>query len=64
MANDKDKKRFVVTYEEGNAVFGKEYVVFVDRLTGINYLSCGNAYGTGLTVLLDKDGKPVVTKID
>ncbi|MCI9507730.1 MAG: xylan 1,4-beta-xylosidase [Oscillospiraceae bacterium] len=36
--------------------------IWVDTETGVNYLfhRCGNA--GGLTPLLDKDGKPVITK--
>lgn len=36
--------------------------VIVDRQTGVNYLYVHRGYGGGLTPLLDKDGKPVVTK--
>ena len=35
--------------------------ILVDKQTGINYLYRSSGYGGGLTVLLDKDGKPVVT---
>lgn len=35
--------------------------IWVDRETGVNYLYHGGGYGGGLTVLLDKDGKPVIT---
>ena len=38
--------------------------ILVDKETGINYLYRSSGYGGGLTVLLDKDGKPVVTPID
>ncbi len=38
--------------------------ILVDKVTGVNYLWHGNAQSGGLTVLLDKDGKPVVTPID
>lgn len=36
--------------------------IFVDRQTGVNYLlmMSTKAYG-GLTVLVDEDGKPVIT---
>ena len=36
-------------------------IVFVDKLTGVNYLFVQNGYAGGLTPLLDADGKPVVT---
>ena len=38
--------------------------IWVDRETGVNYLYRSNGYAGGLTVLLDKDGKPVVTPIE
>lgn len=35
--------------------------ILVDKETGINYLFCQSGYAGGLTPLLDRDGKPVVT---
>lgn len=37
--------------------------IWVDKETGVNYVfhACGQA--GGLTPLLDKDGKPVITKV-
>lgn len=35
--------------------------VWIDRETGVNYLYRHDGYTGGLTVLVDKDGKPVVT---
>ena len=35
--------------------------ILVDTETGVNYLYHGSGYGEGLTVLLDRNGKPVVT---
>ena len=37
--------------------------IWVDKETGVNYLWHKDGYGGGLTVLLDKDGKPVVTPV-
>lgn len=55
-----EEKRFVRTYSDG--VFGSNEI-WVDRKTGVNYLChiCGSA--AGLTVLLNRDGTPVVTPI-
>ena len=36
--------------------------IWVDTETGVNYLFCKDGYAGGLTPLLDKDGKPVVTR--
>ncbi len=40
--------------------------VIVDRFTGVNYLfvKSGGGYAGGLTVLVDENGKPLVTKED
>lgn len=37
--------------------------IWVDTETGVNYLYHSSGYSGGLTVLLDKDGKPVVTPV-
>ena len=36
--------------------------ILVDRDTGVNYLWIQSPTGSGLTLLVDKDGRPVVTK--
>ncbi len=35
--------------------------IWIDTETGVNYVFRKNGYAGGLTPLLDKDGKPVVT---
>lgn len=56
----KKDNRFEVTYSQGvvNVI-----EIWVDKVTGVNYLfhSCGE--GGGMTPLLDRDGKPVVTTV-
>ncbi len=55
-------KRFVVVYKQGG--FSNPGVkILVDTLTGVNYLwaECGQA--GGMTVLLDRDGRPVISKL-
>ena len=56
------KERFVEVYNQGLVNVAKS---IVDTETGVNYLmgSHNKANGTGLTVLVDQDGKPVVTPI-
>lgn len=51
-------ERFKKVYTQG-AVNIVE--IWVDTQTGVNYLYRENGYSGGLTPLLDKDGKPVVT---
>lgn len=50
--------RFVRIYSKG-AMNTNE--IWVDRETGVNYLFHAAGYAGGLTPLLDKDGKPIVT---
>lgn len=69
-AREKDKRggehmakdRFVEVYNQGLVNVAK---IIVDTETGVNYLmaSHNKANGTGLTVLVDQDGKPVVTPV-
>lgn len=35
--------------------------IWVDKETGVNYLYRQSGYAGGMTVLLDKDGKPIIT---
>ena len=37
--------------------------IFVDKETGVNYLFSQRGYASGLTPLLDREGKPVITPI-
>ena len=57
------KERFVEVYSQGVVNVTK---VIVDTETGVNYVmgSHNMASGTGMTVLVDRNGKPVVTPID
>ena len=55
----KKKERFVKVYSEN---LGCESIL-VDRQTGVNYLFVQSGYAGGLTPLLDRDGKPIITTI-
>lgn len=35
--------------------------LWIDKITGVNYMFHLDGYGAGLTVILDSNGKPVVT---
>ena len=52
------EERFEKIYSQG-ALTTTE--IWVDKETGVNYMVINRGYGLGLTPLLDKDGKPVVT---
>ena len=56
----KRKDRFKNTYWQHSSKFS----VWVDSETGVNYLCLADAAAIGLTVLVDKDGKPVVTPVE
>ena len=55
--------RFIVTLKEGSSLNnGGIRQILVDQETGVNYLLIKSGYGLALTPLLDKDGKPIITK--
>ena len=55
MAKD---ERFEKIYSQGKLTAME---IWVDKETGVNYLFCQSGYAGGITVLLDKEGKPVIT---
>ena len=57
----KKDNRFVKTYSQGG--FTTAHQIWVDRQTGVNYLYTQSGYAGGLTALLDREGKPVITPI-
>ena len=59
----KREDRFYVTVKDGNGFSGPEVRVIVDKKTGVNYLFAESGYAGGLTVLLNRDGTPVVTPV-
>ena len=54
-------KRFEKVYSQGSI---DGYEVIVDKKTGVNYIFHFNGYAGGMTVLLDRDGKPVISPIE
>ena len=50
-------KRFEFVEKEG---FMEGARIIVDTETGVQYLYVYSGYGGGVTVLVDKDGKPLV----
>lgn len=53
-------KRFVKVYSQGSF---NAMEIWVDKETGVNYIFRQSGYAGGMTVLLDKDGKPVVSTL-
>ncbi|MBR3261829.1 MAG: xylan 1,4-beta-xylosidase [Lachnospiraceae bacterium] len=55
-----DRNRFEKVYSQG-ALNTME--IWIDKETGVNYLFHASGYAGGLTPLLDRDGKPVVSPL-
>lgn len=55
-------KRFQTTLTESTGLLDTGIQIIVDKKTGVNYLFVKNGYGAGLTVLVDAEGKPVITR--
>ena len=55
--------RFVCTEVSGGAFDAFQARVLVDRKTGVKYLWTVAGYAGGLTVLLDAEGKPIMTAV-
>ena len=56
-----ENERFEMVYTQG---IGRATEIWVDKETGVNYLYHRDGNAAGLTVLLDKDGKVVVTPVE
>ena len=56
------EKRFVISYSQ-SSFSGGTTVVLVDKETGINYLFHQNGNAGGMTPLLDRDSKPIITAV-
>lgn len=59
---EKKPKRFKVIHDESSSM--RAFTIFQDTETGVNYVYTGSGYGGGLTVLVDRDGKPIVTQVE
>ena len=57
MANE---ERFEKVYTQG---FVTVTEIWVDKETGVNYIFHGSGNAGGLTPLLDRDGKPVISPV-
>ena len=55
-----EEKRFRKIKKE-NISFGDSAIVLQDTQTGVNYLFVQTGYAGGLTPLLDREGKPIIT---
>ena len=56
----KKEGRFIKTWSDG--AFGSNEI-WVDKKTGVNYLFHAAGYAVGLCVMVDREGKPIVTPV-
>lgn len=54
-------QRFEVIYSQGTITATE---IWVDRETGVNYLYHAAGYSGGLTPLLNRNGNPIISKIE
>ncbi|MDE5937319.1 MAG: xylan 1,4-beta-xylosidase [Ruminococcus sp.] len=54
----KENERFIKIYKQGVLSITE---IWIDRETGVNYLYHEDGYSGGLTPLLDRDGRPVIS---
>ncbi len=59
----KKEDRFIKTVVDHGGFVDSRMEIYVDRQTGVNYLFCSNGNAGGLTVLLNRDGTPIVTPV-
>ena len=52
--------RFKKVYSQGTMNIME---IWVDRETGVNYVFHASGYAGGMTPLLDRDGKPVISPV-
>lgn len=55
------EKRFETVYSQGTL---NSIEILVDKETGVNYLFVASGYAGGLTPLLGRDGKPVISPVE
>ena len=54
-------KRFKMAKVPSNGMLSETRVI-VDKETGVQYLFVASGYAGGLTILVDRDGKPLLEK--
>ena len=60
----KKNNRFEVVFMDGNSIKdGGQREFLVDTETGVNYLVWKAGYAGGITPLLDREGKPVISAV-
>ena len=55
--------RFIKTVVDPGGLVDNRLEIYVDRKTGVNYLFAQGGNAGGLCVLVDREGKPIVTSV-
>jgi hypothetical protein len=55
--------RFVKTVVDAGGFSDSRMEIYVDRKTGVNYLFAASGYAGGLCVMVDRDGKHIVSPL-
>ena len=55
----KKENRFIQIHKEGRGLSPIK-LILLDKETGVQYLLVEHGYGTSVTPLLDRDGKPLI----
>ena len=59
----KKEDRFIKTVVDTGGFSDSRMEIYVDRQTGVNYLFSSYGNAGGMTVLVDRDGKPIVSAL-
>ena len=59
----KKEDRFIKTLVDSGGLSDSRMEIYVDKKTGVNYLFAQSGYAGGLCVLVDRDGKPIVSAL-
>lgn len=55
--------RFKKVLVDGGGMSENYMAIYVDRKTGVNYLFSSYGNAGGMCVLVDQDGKPIITPV-
>lgn len=59
----KKEDRFKKILVDGGGMSDNYMAIYVDKQTGVNYLFTQSGYAGGLCVLVDREGKPIVSPL-
>lgn len=59
-----DKRRFRISTKENSKIGMVGTRIITDKHTGVQYIFAFDGYAGGMTLLVDKDGKPLLAQHD